>query len=124
MINEATSIPEKLWGCLSLALSNKDLAAACRTRLEGIREANLADGLVELFRGPWQLTEPQAREMRIWPVPQLALLRSAAVVAARVVEGGQGIQCRCTGRAGNPRALTVTLDEKFLSVEFVGPNLV
>jgi len=125
MAVEHESIPRILEGCLKAALQTPDLARACRQRLEGIA-GDIAVGLVALFQGPWELTAPQVAEMSIWPVPQLALVRSAAIAAAQWVEAtGQPISCQCTGVAGNLRSLSVTFsDSGSLSVEFVGPNLV
>lgn len=126
MTKEEDSIPIKLWGCLSLALRTPAMASACRGRLQEIRGDDLANGLIELFQGPWKLTAPQVEEMRIWPAPQLALLRSAAIVAAQWVEStGEPISCQCTGVAGNPRSLSVSFsDSASFAVQFVGPNLV
>ena len=122
------TIPTIIWVCLSAALKDPVSAKACREHFQKLPDEGLGRALCELFRGEndWDLDDEQVAELQQWPQPQLAVLCSAVIQAARSVEAsGQPLQCRCIGRAGNPRSISVTLDaEGYFEIVFVGPTLV
>ena len=119
------TIPIVIWVCLKAALKDPVSAKACRERFQTLPDEGLGPALCELFKD-WDLDDEQVAELQQWPQPQLAVLCSAVIQAARSVEAsGQPLQCRCIGRAGNPRSISVTLDaEGYFEIVFVGPTLV
>ena len=120
------TVPGVIMVCLNSALKDPVSAKACGSHFESLRDdADLGHAMAELFKN-WDLDAAQRAELERWPQPQLGLLRSAVIRAARSVEAtGQALQCRCIGRAGSPRSVSVTLDaEGYFEIVFVGPKLV
>jgi hypothetical protein len=121
------TVPAVIFVCLNSALRERESAKFCGSHFESLPDdENLGQALASMFEKDWGLDGAQLAELKQWPQPQLGILRSAVIQAARtVVATGLPLQCRCIGRAGNPRSISCTLDaEGYFEIVLVGPKLV